>query len=75
MVLRISRLLIQDLDGFPVQLGELALESDPIYSADIVSVVVFEEEVQVVHITKGRPLHWDFLDLVGLRHMKCLRWG
>lgn len=73
MILRIRRLLIQHLKRLPVQLCKLSLEPNPIQPRNIIPVIVFHKQRQVVRIPKLSPLHLQLLDIVGLRDGESLR--
>ena len=75
MVLRIGGFFVQNLHRLSIQLRKLALESNPVYPADIVAVVIFEEEVQVVHISERGSLDRQLLDVISSRDMERLSWG
>ena len=56
MILRVRRFLIQHLKRFPIQLGKLPLEPDPMHPRDIIPVIVLQKQRQIVRIPKLGPL-------------------
>ena len=73
MILRVRRLLIENLKRLPIQLRKLSLESNPIQPCNIIPVVILQKQRQIVRIPKLRPLHLQLLDVIGLRDGKSLR--
>lgn len=66
VVLWISRLLVQDLYGFSVQVHILSFESDPVNPSHFIPVIVLNEQIEIVSIAEHRPFHRQILNLRGL---------
>ena len=72
MIFRVRRFLIEHFHRLPVQLPEIPLEPHPIDAADIVAIIVLDEQRQIVDVSKRSSLDGQFLYVVRARDLQSL---